>query len=176
MICKVHINYSIAMIKNASAGLQSATGKYFVVRDFANMSFQCFFQQPQFASPSEGHIISLPSYSWGTSTVLALHTIFAGYILTMSNFLQEHRNNITLMMSSSEEIHLTILLKPCKYSWRSSKKTDGHFPVHSTRSCHHSDISENYLVNWGLLHLWHFQEIAVDHLSTHNVKTSLSIF
>lgn len=54
------------------------------------------------------------------------------------------------MLLSSEQIHLTYLLETYKYSQRSSKKWDGHLPIHSTRLCHPSWIPENYLVGWGV--------------------------
>lgn len=62
----------------------------------------CLFQP----SPPKGHT-PFPGCPWGTVTALPSHATLADKILTIATFLQEHRYPITLMMSSSKEIHLT---------------------------------------------------------------------
>lgn len=62
----------------------------------------CLFQP----SPPKGHT-PFPGCPWGTVTALPSHATLADKILTIATFLQEHRYPITLMMSSSKEIHST---------------------------------------------------------------------
>lgn len=53
------------------------------------------------------HYVLLPGYPWATPVALIVRTIFVGMILTTSNSIQEYRNKLAPMASSSEEFHLT---------------------------------------------------------------------
>lgn len=62
-----------------------------------------------------------------------LHTMFEGNFRTSSNLLQEHRNFITLMTSSSKESQFTPLFRTCKHSQMTSQRENVPLPTHSTR-------------------------------------------
>lgn len=108
--------------------IQSTTGKYFAVRDLANML--CSF----LISQSLSH--SLPLSSKGLNTLLStgyplvpktampLHMTCTDEILTASNFLQEHRNDITFIRSPPKRSiwhtcwrHTDILERTRKTGW-----------------------------------------------------------
>lgn len=94
-----------AAIKNASSALHPGSSWLILCSQrFYQyvLLFHAFFNSHSLLSPSKGHIISLPSDSGTLAALLLLHKIFAGWILTTSTFVQEHRYNITLMISSSE--------------------------------------------------------------------------
>lgn len=132
---------------------------------------RAFFNNHSWLSPSKGHIISSPSYSWGTSAVL-LHS------LCILDF-----NHIHLASSRSTEI--------TSHCWYHSHKRFiwhfhwGHTDIHRGAQKRGVDISL-YLVQSlatsvkFLKILWwsegfcifYSQEIAVDPLWTHDVKTS----
>ena len=76
-------------------------------------------------SPPKGHEILAPSRH-RVPQQPCHRTVFEDYILTTCCFLQEHRDNITLMTSSSKEIDLTHSLRIYKH--KGAHKGDGPLP------------------------------------------------
>ena len=77
--------------------------------------------QPQFAFTSEGTPDTFTRLPVGYLSNSAIAVVVSN-TLTASSFLQEHRYDITLMTSSSEEIHFTNPLGTYKYPQKNSQK------------------------------------------------------
>ena len=96
------------------------------------------------------------------------HTIFAGKMSMVSNFPHEHRYNIPLMTSSSEEIHLTHWFRIQKYPQRNSQRGMSCCPsiwLNSWESFGQRATLPQYC-----------QETTIDHLSSHIIKISQTSF
>ena len=120
--------------------VQSATGKYFAVKDLATVFCSVSIStasQDCVPSPLKGHDAPFPGYPWDTSMALSLHTVFASKILTASTFPYEgeHRRDIILMSSSSEEICLTYIKDTEIFTKELTKKGQA-ITTHSARSHH----------------------------------------
>ena len=75
---------------------------------FFFVSFNSPFAFISIGTPASSSFIQPPK---STSLALPLYTIFTNKILTVSKFLKEHNYVITLLTSSSKEIHLAYSLK-----------------------------------------------------------------
>lgn len=106
-------------ITEVSDSIQSASNKYFAFRDLPNMFYSVTYFNSLlalFCLHLRETIHFYLTVHWGNPVSLLPYTVFVGNILTAPNFLQEHKYNTILMASSSKEIHLTYLLRVCKYS------------------------------------------------------------
>lgn len=102
------IRTHISNVTEVIDAMQSANGKFFAA-DLANRSCSVPFQQPpspEVFPTSKGTQCTFIRLHMDTSSLL---TVFSGEILTVSTLLQEHSYDITLVTSSSNEIHLTLI-------------------------------------------------------------------
>ena len=111
-----------ASVTEITVSIQIASSKYFVIPVwlmFCSVLFLTPFQ-PQFTFTSRD-ARCLYQATHGIPEQLCHCTVFAGSVLTASSFLQEYRYDMTLMTSSSAEIHFTDSLRAYKYAPKKHK-------------------------------------------------------